>query len=112
MFPPRSSRSISPADRPADKDVQAIDVESVPKANRLMAEFFGTDRDLGLHYRKHRGAGRPRRHNASKTFATGSRGVGPTLKSGDRLIIYVTAHGDTLRRPQESLRNVDHALER
>src|SRR3954468_24988575 len=33
-------------------DVQAMDVDSVPKANRLMAELFGSERDLGLHYRK------------------------------------------------------------
>src|SRR3954465_8374514 len=29
------------------KDVQAKDIDSLPKANRLMAEFFGTERDLG-----------------------------------------------------------------
>src|SRR4051812_39562075 len=36
----------------SEPNVQAIDVDSIPKANRLMAEFFGTERDLGLHYRK------------------------------------------------------------
>ena len=36
---------------PRGKDVQAKDVESIPKANRLMAEFFGTEQDLGVHYR-------------------------------------------------------------
>jgi hypothetical protein len=75
------------------KDVQAIDADALPKANRLMAEFFGTDRDLGLHYRSSaipnvRGA--TTRENIDNWFA----GVGPSLKSGDRLIIYVTAHGD------------------
>ena len=75
------------------KDVQAIDADSVPKANRLMAEFFGTDRDLGLHYRTSevpsiRGA--TTRENIEKWF----KDVGPTLKSGDRLFVYVTAHGE------------------
>jgi hypothetical protein len=75
------------------KDVQAIDADALPKANRLMAEFFGTDRDLGLHYRASavpnvRGA--TTRENIQNWFV----GVGPSLKSGDRLILYVTAHGD------------------
>jgi hypothetical protein len=78
---------------PREKDVQAVDIESVPKANRLMAEFFGTDRDLGLHYRAIevpgvRGATSP--ENIRRWFGD----VGSTLKAGDRLIIYVTAHGD------------------
>jgi hypothetical protein len=75
------------------EDVQAIDAQSVPKANRLMAEFFGTDRDLGLHYRQievpgMRGAATPT--NIRQWF----RDIGRTLQAGDRLIIYVTAHGD------------------
>lgn len=99
--------NISPAQRSvyfgsglADaKDVQAIDAEALPKANRLMAEFFGTDRDLGLHYRSIaipnvRGA--TTRENIDNWFA----GVGPSLKSGDRLILYVTAHGDRSEDPQ------------
>ena len=36
-----------------DKDLQVKDVEAIPKANRLMAEFFGSERDLGLYYRNH-----------------------------------------------------------
>src|SRR3954467_1214097 len=77
----------------SSNDVQAIDAASLPKANRLMAEFFGTERDLGLHYRASqvpgvRGA--TTRENIQNWFA----GVGPTLKAGDRLILYVTAHGE------------------
>src|SRR3954463_11609834 len=77
----------------SNKDVQAIDAGSLPKANRLMAEFFGTERDLGLHYRANevpnvRGA--TTRENIQKWF----KDVGQTLKSGDRLILYVTAHGE------------------
>jgi hypothetical protein len=86
------------------KDVQAIDADSVPKANRLMAEFFGTDRDLGLHYRTRelpavRGA--TTRDNIQKWFSE----VGSTLGSGDRLVLYVTAHGeksDDRKNPYET----------
>lgn len=77
----------------SSKDVQAIDADTIPKANRLMAEFFGTERDLGLHYRASevpgvRGAST--RENIQNWFV----GVGRTLKAGDRLILYVTAHGE------------------
>jgi hypothetical protein len=75
------------------KDVQAKDVDSLPKANRLMAEFFGTERDLGLHYRTIEVPGvlgATTRENIQNWFA----GVGKTLTAGDRLIIYVTAHGE------------------
>lgn len=86
------------------KDVQAIDADALPKANRLMAEFFGTERDLGLHFRVSqvpdiRGA--TSRQNIEKWFTE----VGPTLKSGDRLHLYVTAHGeksDDRRNPYQT----------
>src|SRR3954467_13939672 len=81
------------SDMASSNDGQAIDAASLPKANRLMAEFFGAERDLGLRYRASqvpgvRGA--TTRENLQNWFA----GVGPTLKSGDRLILYVTAHGE------------------
>jgi hypothetical protein len=91
---PASQRSVYFADgSAAGKDVQAKDVEAVPKANRLMAEFFGSETDLGLHYRNHevpgvRGAST--RVNIEKWF----REDGQALQSGDRLILYVTAHGE------------------
>lgn len=74
------------------KDVQVIDRNTVPKANRLMAEFLGTQRDLGLHYRN---------HNLENVHAeltpdavrTWFRETGSKLKDGDRLLIYVTSHG-------------------
>lgn len=74
------------------KDLQVMDPSSVPKANRLMAEFFGSSNDLGLSYRNHnipnvKGSTEP--DNIRKWF----RGVGQTMKSGDRLYVYVTAHG-------------------
>lgn len=74
------------------KDLQVMDRESVPKANRLMAELFGSEEDLGLSYRNHRVPnvrGETSPQNLRKWFAE----VGPSVKSGDRLIIYVTAHG-------------------
>ena len=78
---------------PGSNDVQAVDAASLPKANRLMAEFFGTERDLGMHYRTSevpdvRGA--TTRENIQNWFI----GVGKSLKAGDRLILYVTAHGE------------------
>jgi hypothetical protein len=91
---PASQRSVYFADgSAAGKDVQAKDVDSLPKANRLMAEFFGTDRDLGLHYRNHEVSGirgASTRENIGKWFSD----VGSMLQRGDRVIIYVTAHGD------------------
>src|SRR3954471_20758098 len=91
---PPAQQSVYFAAGPAGgKDVQAIDADSVPKANRLMAEFFGTDRDLGLHYRASEVPGvlgATARENIQNWFA----GTGQTLKQGDRLIIYVTAHGE------------------
>lgn len=75
------------------EDLQVRDAASLPKANRLMAEFFGSERDLGLRYRNHavpgvRGAADP--DNIRRWFSD----VGPTMRRSDRLILYVTAHGD------------------
>lgn len=75
------------------KDLQVHDPSQVPLPNRLMAEFFGSNRDLGLTYRNHqvpgvRGATTP--SNIKKWFAE----VGPQMNPGDNLTIYVTAHGD------------------
>jgi hypothetical protein len=77
----------------AGKDVQAKDVDAVPKANRLMAEFFGSESDLGLHYRNNEVPGvlgASTRENIQKWFSDS----GSKLQSGDRLILYVTAHGE------------------
>ncbi len=74
-------------------DVQVMDRELVPKANRLMAEFFGSSEDLGLSYRNHQvphvhGSTKP--ENIRKWFAE----VGNKMQAGDRLVLYVTAHGN------------------
>lgn len=90
----------------AGKDVLVHDVESVPEANRLMARVFGTTDALGLRYRDHeipnvRGAARPT--NIRVWF----REVASQMHSGDRLLIYVTAHGyrsrDTRRKYDTSI---------
>jgi hypothetical protein len=90
---PAADQSVYFADgSDAAADVQAMDPASLPKANQLMAEFFGTERDLGIHYRDHevRGVrGATTRANIERWF----EGVGTTLRPGDRLFIYVTAHG-------------------
>nr|WP_236649253.1 hypothetical protein [Rhodopirellula sp. SM50] len=74
-------------------DVQVIDPQTIPKANRLMAEFFGSRSSLGLSYRNHRipevrGSTRP--ENIRKWFDE----VGVTMTTGDRLLLFVTAHGN------------------
>ncbi len=74
------------------RDLQVVDRESVPKANRLMAEFFGSDKGLGLTYRNHhvpdvRGGNKP------ADIRNWFNDVGSTMHSGDRLMLYVTAHG-------------------
>lgn len=74
------------------KDLQVMDRNSVPEANRLMAEFFGNSSDLGLSYRNHRVPGV---RGASKPLNVGLwlEETGPQMKSGDRLVVYVTTHG-------------------
>lgn len=78
------------------KDLQVIDPTQVPKANRLMAEFFGSTRELGLRYRNHQV---PNVSSASKP--ENIRGwfnqVGTKILPGDNLFIYVTAHGQRSR---------------
>ncbi len=74
------------------KDLQVVDRDALPAANRLMAEFFGSKKNLGLTYRNHqvanvRGATSP--ELIRKWFTE----VGPTMRSGDRLLLYVTSHG-------------------
>ena len=78
------------------KDLQVHDPSQVPEANRLMAEFFGSDRDLGLTYRNHQV---PHVRDASKpgNVRTWFSEVAPKMKRGDKLTIYVTAHGHKSR---------------
>ena len=75
----------------AGKDLQVMDRDSVPEPNRMMAEFFGTQRYLGL-YRDHDIENVATRRNLKlkKWF----KEEGTKLNSGDRLFIYVTSHGN------------------
>lgn len=74
------------------KDLQVMDKQSLPKATRLMAEFFGSEKELGLSYRSHniddvRGPSKP------LNVKLWLQETGSLMKSGDRLIMYVTTHG-------------------
>jgi hypothetical protein len=75
------------------KDLQVRDVDAIPKANRLMAEFFGTERDLGMGYRNHEVPG-VRESTNPVNIRRWFREVGSTMQRGDRLVLYVTAHGE------------------
>lgn len=74
------------------RDLQVIDPAAVPHANRLMAEFFGSQRDLGLSYQNHQVAD-VRGETSPKNIRDWFERVGPTMQRGDRLVVYVTAHG-------------------
>jgi hypothetical protein len=80
--------------------LQVMDPDSLPRANRLMAEFFGTQRNLGLNYRVHQvpdvqGATSP--DNLEKWISDNSG----RMKAGDRLILYVSAHGGKSSDPNQ-----------
>jgi hypothetical protein len=77
-------------------DLQVQDRAAVPKANRLMAEFFGSEADLGLSYRNHHVTGVRGSTNPANIRAWFSE-AGSKLRPGDRLILYVTAHGERSR---------------
>ncbi|TWU58073.1 hypothetical protein [Rubripirellula reticaptiva] len=73
-------------------DLQVIDPASIPEANRWMAELFGDTNDLGLFYRNHQVPGArdaATADNVRQWFDQASKNI----KSGDRLFVYVTAHG-------------------
>ncbi len=74
-------------------DLQVMDRTSVPKANRLMAEFFGSEENLGLTYRNHQ-VPNVKGKSSPANIATWFSNQGRKIKSGDRLLIYVTAHGN------------------
>ncbi|MGB7346254.1 MAG: hypothetical protein WBD20_18695 [Pirellulaceae bacterium] len=94
--PFRSDTFFADGDDPK-ADLQVIDADTVPKPNRLMAEFFGDQQDLGLSYRNHevpnvKGESKP--DSIRRYFKEVKR----ELKPGDRLLIYVTAHGQRSRQ--------------
>ena len=74
-------------------DVQVVDATTIPEANRLMAEFFGSRNDLGLSYRNHQVTGVKNRTSPA-TIRDWFTTTGTTMQEGDRLLLYVTAHGN------------------
>jgi Caspase domain len=72
--------------------LQVVDRGSLPKANRFMAEFFGSSRNLGLQYRAHQVPNIRGETSVSNIEDWFNRNA-PAMKSGDRLILYVSAHG-------------------
>jgi len=76
-----------------DADLQVMDRDSVPLANRLMAEFFGSSRNLGLQYRNHEILD-AKYGTAPENIERWFKEVGGEMQAGDRLCLYVTAHGN------------------
>ncbi len=73
-------------------DLQVMDQSSIPKPNRLMAEFFGSQEDLGLSYRDHQ-VPNVRGETSLKNIRDWFENTGSTMSRGDRLVLYVTSHG-------------------
>lgn len=75
-------------------DLQVMDKNALPKANRLMAELFGSERNLGLSYRNHQ-INNVRAAATAKDIRVWFKDVGTQVKADDRLVLYVTAHGSS-----------------
>lgn len=75
------------------RDLQFVDPDHpVPEARQLLAAIFQQTRHLGEHYRSHELSavnGPARRSNIESWFKSEAR----KLTAGDRLFLYVTAHG-------------------
>ena len=100
---PSHSVFFADGDHPR-KDLQVKDIDAVPKANRLMAEFFGSTRNLGVQYRNHNIPGIRGPSNETeirKWFSS----TGAEMQSGDRLILYVAAHGSGSRKGEKEYKS-------
>ncbi len=98
---PRHDIYFADGDAP-QRDLQFSNPDAVPLANRLMAELFGKMDHLALEYRNHEIPGLrgdTSQDNLNRWFEE----VGSRMTSGDRLILYATAHGgksrDTKKKP-------------
>lgn len=83
---------FSDGDSPARDLVFETPMEDAPRANLLLARIFQQSRYFNQHYRSHEienVQGGSNRKNIQKWFET----TGSKLKAGDRLVLYVTAHG-------------------
>ncbi len=75
------------------RDLQYQDAKSsIPKANRLLARVFRKTRYLEYRYRDHQ-VPNVRGRTGKKSLQDWFNKVGAKLKKGDRLFVYVTAHG-------------------
>lgn len=75
------------------RDVQFAPKESnVPKAHRYLARFFGSEKYLDLQYRDHELEG-VEAMTSPEAIESWFKKKGAKLQSGDRLVIYATAHG-------------------
>lgn len=76
-----------------NRDLQFVDPNlEIPRPNELLAEIFGQSDEIDYQYRNHQVpgvSGPTARDNIERWF----KETGSTLGSGDRLFIYVTAHG-------------------
>ncbi len=93
---------FSDGDAP-QRDVQLLDLASVPRANLLMAQVFDREEGLGITYRNHELANVRAGANL-RELGRWFDEVGSRLGPGDRLLIYTTAHGgeSTDRRNPEN----------
>jgi hypothetical protein len=95
--PDGASHDIYFADGHApDRDLQFSNIEAVPMANWLMAELFGEQEHIHLEYRNHEVPG-VRGRTSEENLEAWFEETGSTLEAGDRLILYVTAHGGKSR---------------
>ncbi|HIA18213.1 MAG TPA: hypothetical protein EYN70_02140 [Planctomycetaceae bacterium] len=102
-FPNNPSHTVLFSDgKSPGRDLQYRDPKLViPPVNRILAQIFGKEGDLAYQYRSHQVkdvAGGASRKNIQQWFEK----TGAGLKPGDRVFIYVTAHGgesDNRRQP-------------
>jgi hypothetical protein len=78
------------------RDLQFSNIDAVPNANWLMAELLGSQDAIDLEYRSHEVPG-VRADASEENLKAWFDQVGSTLQSGDRIILYVTAHGGRSR---------------
>lgn len=100
-FPEGTGHALYFADGAShDPDLQfQVEGEDVPQANRLMAGLFGTEEDLANRYRDNALSG-VRGVSSPEEVERWFQEVGSQLAAGDRLILYVTAHGGPSRQKE------------
>ena len=102
-YPDGASHTIFFSDgNGSGRDLQYRDPKlAIPRVNRVLAQIFGKEDDLAYQYRNHQiktVRGGATRKNIQQWFEK----TASTLKAGDRVFIYVTAHGgksDNRRQP-------------